>query len=60
MGEFESAVRQLFPTCPHCWNDRDLERRGPFWFCPVCSRESPAMTENDKRWLRSVRIAADA
>lgn len=46
--------------CPWCGNDRDLERRGPEWFCPCCSKQWLAFNRNDRRWLKqAVKISPD-
>lgn len=42
--------------CPFCDNPRDLERRGPEWFCPVCGKVWRALNRNDERLLRTMRI----
>ena len=60
MGDFDEAIRQMEPECPFCDNDRDLERRGTFWFCPVCSREFPALSVNDRTLLHRLKIEPES
>jgi len=39
MGNFEDAVKALVPVkCPHCSDDRQLERIGDVWFCGCCGK----------------------
>ena len=46
-------------VCIYCTNDRNLERRGDEWFCPVCARCFFALSEDDKRRLKLDKIAAE-
>lgn len=50
------------PDCPHCGADgaECVERSGAWWTCLVCAQKFPAFSENDKRLLKALRIAADA
>ena len=45
------------PECIFCTNDRDLERRGDEWFCPVCSRTFFALSVEDLLRLKLDKIA---
>ena len=47
------------PECIFCTNDRDLERRGSEWWCPVCSRTWLALSVEDVLRLKLDKIAAD-
>ena len=45
--------------CPHCGADvRYLERDGACWLCASCARTFPALSGNDKRFLRGLHIEA--
>jgi predicted RNA-binding Zn-ribbon protein involved in translation (DUF1610 family) len=44
------------PTCIYCGNDRDIERQGHEWFCPVCSKSWLALNRHDEKLLRSRNI----
>lgn len=51
-----TAARRASGGCLYCENDRDLERRGDHWFCPVCARSWLAYTRQDRAILRVNKI----
>lgn len=60
MTNWDDAVARIVPDCPHCGADeRYMEKDGMFWHCNQCSRRSPVLSRNDKRFLAGVKIKAE-
>lgn len=58
-SNWHEATQLTHPMCPYCGTDRDIERSGAFWHCPVCTKEWYAWNRSDRRLLRVAKISPD-